>query len=192
MPRLTSFSRSVSGLVAIVTGAASGMGRATAFLLADEGAKVAVTDVVDPAPVTDAITKAGGEAIGRVLDVSDGAAIAGVVSGVADYFGGIDILVNNAGIARPTALDAPGWEDAWAETIAVNLTGEARMIRSCLPYLQASACGRVVNIASTEGLVACRCGATGIPRRSRIWSCRSACLRPLTATGLFWWSTAEC
>ena len=54
---------------------------------------------------------------------------------------------------------APGWEDAWAETIAVNLTGEARMIRSCLPYLQASACGRVVNIASTEGL-----GAT--PRHS--------------------------
>jgi 3-oxoacyl-[acyl-carrier protein] reductase len=159
MPRLTSLNRSVSGLVALVTGAASGMGRATAFLLADEGAKVAVTDAVDPAPVVDAITKAGGEAIGRVLDVSDGAAIARVVSDVAAYFGGIDILINNAGIARPTALDAPGWEEAWAEAIAVNLTAEARMIRSCLPYLQASASGRVVNIASTEGL-----GAT--PRHS--------------------------
>jgi 3-oxoacyl-[acyl-carrier protein] reductase len=159
MPRLTRLDRSVSGLVAVVTGAASGMGRATAFLLADEGAKVAVTDVTDPAPVVDAITKAGGEAIGRVLDVSDGAAITRVISDVADRFGGIDILVNNAGIARPTPLDEPGWEDAWAQTIAVNLTGEARMIRACLPYLQASASGRVVNIASTEGL-----GAT--PRHS--------------------------
>jgi 3-oxoacyl-[acyl-carrier protein] reductase len=156
MPRLTSLSRSVSGLVALVTGAASGMGRATAFVLASEGAKVAVTDVVDAAPVVDAITKAGGEAIGRILDVSDGAAIARVVSDVAAYFGGIDILINNAGIACPTPLDAPGWEEAWAETIAVNLTAEARMIRSCLPYLQASACGRVVNIASTEGLGATR------------------------------------
>jgi len=108
MPRLSSLSRSVSGLVALVTGAASGMGRATAFLLADEGAKVAVTDVTDPAPVVDAITKAGGEAIGRVLDVSDGAAITRVISDVADRFGGIDILVNNAGIARPTPLDEPG------------------------------------------------------------------------------------
>jgi 3-oxoacyl-[acyl-carrier protein] reductase len=159
MPRLTRLNRSVSGLAALVTGAASGMGRATAFLLADEGARVAVTDVTDPAPVVDAITEAGGEAIGRVLDVSDGAAIARVVGDVAARFGGIDILVNNAGIARPTPLDGPGWEEAWAETIAVNLTGEARMIRACLPYLQASASGRVVNIASTEGL-----GAT--PRHS--------------------------
>jgi 3-oxoacyl-[acyl-carrier protein] reductase len=75
------------------------MGRATAFLLADEGATVAVTDVVDPAPVVDVIAKAGGEAIGRILDVSDGAAIARVVSDVAAHFGGIDILINNAGIA---------------------------------------------------------------------------------------------
>ncbi|HET9969313.1 MAG TPA: SDR family oxidoreductase, partial [Streptosporangiaceae bacterium] len=152
MPRLTRLDRSVSGLAALVTGAASGMGRATAFLLADEGARVAVTDAVDPAPVVEAITKAGGEAIGRVLDVSDGAAIARVVGDVAARFGGIDILVNNAGIARPTPLDGPGWDEAWAETIAVNLTGEARMVRACLPYLQASASGRVVNIASTEGL----------------------------------------
>src|SRR5690242_20042545 len=101
MPRLTSLNRPAPGPAAPVTGAASGMGRATAFVLADEGAKVAVTDAVDPAPVVDAITEAGGEAIGRVLDVSDGAAIARVVSDVADCFGGIDILINNAGIARP-------------------------------------------------------------------------------------------
>ena len=82
MPRLTSLSRSVSGLTALVTGAASGMGRATAFVLADEGAKVAVTDVADPAPVVDAITRADGEAIGRILDVADGAAVARVVSAV--------------------------------------------------------------------------------------------------------------
>lgn len=152
MTRLTSLSRSVAGKVAIVTGAASGMGRATACLLADEGAKVAVTDVSDPSDVVAAINGAGGEAAGWVLDVSDPATIAKTVDEVVARFGGVDILVNNAGRPSPVALGDDAWEDMWAATLAVNLTGEARMIRACLPYLQANGCGRVVNIASTEGL----------------------------------------
>src|SRR5437764_43488 len=103
MPRLTMGNRSIAGRVAIVTGAASGMGRATAHLFADEGAKVAVIDVgADRVQtVVDEITGAGGMAKGWVLDVSDQAAVERVVSEVRNDFGPIDILVNNAGIAIP-------------------------------------------------------------------------------------------
>jgi 3-oxoacyl-[acyl-carrier protein] reductase len=152
MSPLSRLSRSVAGRVAIVTGAASGMGRATAFLLADEGARVAVTDVAEPTEVVRTIMGAGGHAAGWVLDVSDPAAIRHVVGEIVASFGGIDILVNNAGISRPAVLTDEAWDAAWAQTLAVNLTGEALMIRACLPHLQASRAGRVVNIASTEGL----------------------------------------
>jgi 3-oxoacyl-[acyl-carrier protein] reductase len=149
---LSRLSRSVAGQVAIVTGAASGMGRATAYLLADEGVHVAVTDVTDPAEVVRSITEAGGQAAGWMLDVSDPAAVRGVVEEVVARFGRLDILVNNAGISRPAPLADEAWHAAWAQTLAVNLTGEALLIRACLPHLQASGAGRVVNIASTEGL----------------------------------------
>ena len=152
MSPLSRLSRSIAGQVAIVTGAASGMGRATAFLLADEGARVAVTDVTDPAEVVQAINAGGGHAAGWILDVADPAAITRVVGEIAASLGRIDILVNNAGVSSRVALADGEWEDVWAATLAVNLTGEARMIRACLPYLQASGAGRVVNIASTEGL----------------------------------------
>lgn len=160
MARLTKLSRSVAGQVAIVTGAASGMGRATAHLLADEGAKVAVADVADPSAVVKEITGAGGEAEGWALDVSDPSAVDRVVAEVVARFGGLNILVNNAGISIHTALTADGWSEAWQRTLAVNLSGEAHMIRACLPHLQANGAGkdghdrggRIVNIASTEGL----------------------------------------
>ncbi|HEY3686168.1 MAG TPA: SDR family NAD(P)-dependent oxidoreductase [Streptosporangiaceae bacterium] len=152
MTRLTRASRSIAGRTAIVTGAASGMGRATAHLLADEGARVAVADVTDPKDVVEEVRGAGGDADGWVLDVSDPAAVDTVVAEVVARFGGIDILVNNAGISIHTPLDGDGWADAWQRTLAVNLTGEAYMARACVPYLQATGAGRIVNIASTEGL----------------------------------------
>jgi 3-oxoacyl-[acyl-carrier protein] reductase len=150
MPRLTSLSRSVAGLVALVTGAASGMGRATAFLLADEGAKVAVTDVVDPAPVVEAITKAGGEAIGRVLDVSDGAAITGVVSSVAAYFGGIDILINNAGkhLMKYNQPFSVLERDELRALFGVNVIGVVNCSVSARPSMAARGGGVIVNISS--------------------------------------------
>jgi 3-oxoacyl-[acyl-carrier protein] reductase len=154
MARLTTKSRSVSGKVAVVTGAASGMGRATAQLFADEGAKVAVTDRTAElvAPVVDEITAAGGTSAGWGLDVSDPSAITRVVAEIADRFGGIDVLVNNAGVSIPGPLGSDLFEDAWEKTLAVNLTGEARMARACLPHLLKSGEGRIINIASTEGL----------------------------------------
>jgi 3-oxoacyl-[acyl-carrier protein] reductase len=69
-----------------------------------------------------------------------------------DHFGRIDILINNAGVSVPAAIDGTDWESSWATTLAVNLTGEARLARACVPHLVECGAGRIVNIASTEGL----------------------------------------
>ena len=154
MPRLTKLSRSIQGKIALVTGAASGMGRATAHLFADEGAKVAVSDL--NADAVDAVVKdiraAGGEAEGFVLDVSQLDEIERVVEEVASRLGGIDILVNNAGISRPGPVEGSNYEAEWEQTFAVNLTAHVRLIRAALPHLEKHGAGRVVNIASTEGV----------------------------------------
>jgi 3-oxoacyl-[acyl-carrier protein] reductase len=160
--RLTTRSRSVAGKRAIVTGSASGIGRATAQLLTDEGARVAVVDLGDErvAAVVDELQDAHGDdaAAGFATDVADPQQVVDLVDGVVERFGGVDILVNNAGISRPAGADASDadFEDVWAATFAVNLTAQARLIRAALPHLQASGEGRVVNIASTEGLIATR------------------------------------
>ncbi|MBM4267059.1 MAG: SDR family oxidoreductase [Deltaproteobacteria bacterium] len=154
MPRLSKLSRSVEGKVVIVTGAASGMGRATAHLFADEGASVAVTDLreEDVERVVGEIREAGGKAHGWRLDVADAEAIVRVVGEIAERFGGIDVLVNNAGIVVGTTVDAPDYEAHWDRALAVMLTAHVRMVRACLPHLRQAEAGRIVNIASTEGL----------------------------------------
>ncbi len=176
MPRLTTRSRSIAGRVAVVTGAASGMGRATAHLFADEGAKVAVVDLGEDRvrDVIDEITGAGGVARGWELDVSDRAAVERVVSEAREELGPIDILVNNAGIAigAPFSM-TEHYLDAWNRTFDVDLTAHVFMIQACLPDLQRNGEGRVVNIASTEGLgataknspyVAAKHGVIGLTR----------------------------
>ncbi len=158
MARLTTLSRSIAGKTAIVTGAASGMGRATAHLFADEGAKVAVLDrtAAGVEKVVEEIRGAGGTALGVVLDITDTSAIPLAVNRIAKELGLVDILVNNAGVSLPTALDGDHFQEAWQVTFAVNLTAQAEMIRACLAMLQRDRAGRVVNIASTEGLGATR------------------------------------
>jgi 3-oxoacyl-[acyl-carrier protein] reductase len=154
MRRLTRLSRSITGKTAVVTGGASGMGRATAHLFADEGARVAVVDV--SAGGLDAVAReiaaAGGTASGWVADTTDSVAVGAMVREVVARFGGIDILVNNAGVSLPAPIDADEFDQAWSRTLAVNLTAYAQMIRACLPHLKTHGSGRVVNIASTEGL----------------------------------------
>src|SRR6476660_7082063 len=110
MPRLSSLSRSIAGKVAVVTGAASGMGRATAHLFADEGALVAVVDRDgDGATAVAAeITDAGGRAAGWGLDVTEPEMVAGVIGAVRDDLGPIDILVNNAGVSLPSPIEGDG------------------------------------------------------------------------------------
>lgn len=153
MPRLTTGSRSVADKSVLVTGAASGMGRATAHLFADEGAKVAVTDLSAERvqTVVDEIAGAGGHARGWVLDVTDQAAVDQVVAEVVHDFGSLDILINNAGMVMGGPVDGPSYLDDLLRTLDVDLVAHVRTIRAALPHLKASGEGRIVNIASTEG-----------------------------------------
>ena len=171
MPELL-LSRSISGRVAIVTGAASGMGRATARLFASEGAKVAVADL-DLAGCEAVAGECGSGARPYALDVADGDAITRVVAQIAADFGRIDILVNNAGVASFCGLDDPAYEETWHRALGVMLTAHQRMVRAALPWLRQSDAPRIVNIASTEGLgatpgdtpyVAAKSGVVGLTR----------------------------
>ncbi|MEE4318094.1 MAG: SDR family oxidoreductase [Erythrobacter sp.] len=164
--------RSIAGRVAIITGAASGMGRATALLFAAEGAKVAVIDLDQGASEAVAI-ECGNGARAYALDVADGDAITRTVAQIAADFGRIDILVNNAGVSSFCGLDDPAYEDIWHRAIAVMLTAHQRMVRAALPHLRQSDAPRIVNIASTEGLgatpgdtpyVAAKTGVIGLTR----------------------------
>ena len=164
--------RSIAGRVAIITGAASGMGRATALLFAAEGASVAVVDR-DLAGARAVAAECGSSARAYALDVADGEAIASTVAQIAADFGRIDILVNNAGVSSFCGLDDPAYEDIWHRAIAVMLTAHQRMVRAALPWLRQSDAPRIVNIASTEGLgattgdtpyVAAKTGVVGLTR----------------------------
>jgi 3-oxoacyl-[acyl-carrier protein] reductase len=152
-------SRSVKGLTVLVTGAASGMGRATARVFAAEGANVAVTDFVagGAEAVAAEIVGNGGAAKAWTLDVANRDNINAVVNEIAAHFGGLDIVVNNAGISVATPIDGDGYDAAWEKSIAVLLTAHPRIIRAALPYLRKSRSPRIVNIASTEAL-----GATAL------------------------------
>jgi len=154
--RLSRLSRSIEGRVALVTGAASGMGRATAHLFADEGARVAVTDLSQErvSRVVDEIRAAGGVATGFALDVADPARIRAVAGEIERALGAIDILVNNAGIVIGAGLDQPDdeYEATWRRALDVMLTAHVRLVRACLPQLARNGEGRVVNVASTEAL----------------------------------------
>jgi len=133
----------LSGLAAIVTGGGSGIGLATARLLASRGAKVAVLDL-----------KPGDEFTGVAADVTDDASARLAVDTAAERLGGVDILVNNAGIGSiGTVADNP--DEEWHRVFDVNVVGIVRVTRAALPYLRASEHAAIVNtcsIAATAGL----------------------------------------
>ena len=148
-------SRSVAGRKAIVTGAASGMGRATAHLLARQGAHVAVTDLDQTAcdKIVGEIEAAGFTTTrAYAMDMSDNGAIAATAKTIIDDLGGLDIVVNNAGMALPSPIDGDDYPAHWDKSLAVMLEGPQVLIRETLAALRASDSARIVNIASTEGL----------------------------------------
>jgi NAD(P)-dependent dehydrogenase (short-subunit alcohol dehydrogenase family) len=133
----------LSGLAAVVTGGGSGIGLATARLLAAGGAQVAVLDL-----------NPGRDFLGLEADVTDDASVRAAVDTAGGRLGGIDILVNNAGIGAVGSV-ASNPDEEWHRVFDVNVVGIVRVTRAALPYLRASAHAAIVNtcsIAATAGL----------------------------------------
>jgi NAD(P)-dependent dehydrogenase (short-subunit alcohol dehydrogenase family) len=143
----------VEGRVALVTGGASGIGRASAALLAKEGAAVVVTDIQGDAgkDAVAAIKKAGGDAIYLRHDVADEDAWIGVVAETKKRFGKLHVLVNNAGIAIAGSVLTMTLAD-WRRQQAINLDGVFLGVKHSLPLMRESGGGSIVNISSLAGL----------------------------------------
>ena len=154
MAKLTKLSRSVEGKVALITGAGSGMGKATAYVFAEAGAKVVVSDINDKQinEVANEIGSSEGTCLKKTLDVTNQENINEAITNVIKEFGQLDILVNNAGISIPTTIDDENYEESWDKTFDVLLKGQVNLIRAALPFIRKSDCGRIVNISSTEGM----------------------------------------
>ncbi|MDX8492325.1 SDR family NAD(P)-dependent oxidoreductase [Mesorhizobium sp. VK22B] len=157
---MTSANSPLAGKVALVTGASSGIGEATAAALAAAGAKVAVAArrIDRLATLSSRIEKAGGTAFAIEADIAKGGDVAAMVDKAASEWGRLDILVNNAGVMllAPAAEADP---DDWRRMIEINLVGLMATTKAALPHLKASK-GHVVNVSSVAGRVA-NPGASG-------------------------------
>jgi 2-keto-3-deoxy-L-fuconate dehydrogenase len=147
----------LSGLAAVVTGGGSGIGLATARLLASRDAKVAVLDL-----------KPGDEFTGLYADVTDDASVREAIDTAAERLGGIDILVNNAGIGAIGTV-ADNSDDEWHRVFDVNVVGMVRAARAALPYLRASAHAAIVNTCSVAAIA-------GLPQRALYSATKGAVL----------------
>ncbi|HEY1585622.1 MAG TPA: 3-oxoacyl-[acyl-carrier-protein] reductase [Polyangia bacterium] len=164
----------LSGKVALITGGARGIGRATAQAFAAEGARVIVADV--DADATEATARAlGGGAIGLAVDVADPQSVKAVVATALSRTERIDVLVNNAGITRDASLMKTS-DEAWDAVIAVNLSGTFYMTREVAPHMVARGSGAIVNASSIVGIygnfgqsnyVATKAGVIGM---TRVWA----------------------
>jgi 2-keto-3-deoxy-L-fuconate dehydrogenase len=154
---MTDSGQAFGGLAAVVTGGGSGIGQATARLLAGQGARVAVLDL-----------SPGEEFIGLKADVTDDASVRLAVEEAAERLGGIDVLVNNAGIgAIGTVADNP--DEQWHQVFDVNVVGMVRVTRAALPYLRNSAHAAIVNTCSAAATM-------GLPQRTLYSATKGAVL----------------
>jgi len=153
--------RNLEGKIALVTGGASGIGRATALAFAREGARVAVADIREDAAqnTVSEIKAMGGQALAIACDVTDDDAVKAMIAATVDAFGGLDCAFNNAGIA-PYQVNAGGQKiadvapEAWRRLIDVNLTGVWLCLRHEVAQMRAQGSGGVIiNTASILGLV---------------------------------------
>jgi 3alpha(or 20beta)-hydroxysteroid dehydrogenase len=141
----------LDGKVALISGAARGMGQAEARLFASEGAQVVVADLLDEEGSLVA-KEIGSPAIFQHLDVTDETSWSDAVAAATDAFGRLDVLVNNAGIVIPSPLRDLSLDDYRAVT-EVNQTGVFLGMKSVVPAMEASGAGSIVNISSIDGLI---------------------------------------
>src|ERR671930_1642307 len=142
--------------VALVTGGASGIGRATALMFAREGAKLVIADMNDEGgqQTVHLITEQGGEAIFVRTDVSQAVEVQALISTAVETYGRLDCAHNNAGISGGgRAFTAEYAEDMWQQVIAVNLTGVWLCMKYEIPQMLSQGSGAIVNTASVAGLI---------------------------------------
>lgn len=145
----------VKGKVALVTGAALGIGRAACFLLAREGATAVVTDIskLNGKKVVEEIRSSGGKAEFWHLNVTDENEVKAVFAAVNTRFGRLDVLVNNAGIAGVNKPTHEITEEEWDKVLGVNVKGVFFCTKHAIPLMQKGRGGSIINISSIYGLV---------------------------------------
>ncbi|MBI3895019.1 MAG: glucose 1-dehydrogenase [Acidobacteria bacterium] len=145
----------VKGKVCIVTGGALGIGRSACRLLAQEGAKIAVTDLLEKegSKVVEEITATGGTAQYWHLDVTKESEVKKVFADIQQQFGKIDVLVNNAGIAGVNKPTHEITEQEWDSLTAVNVKGVFFCTKHAIPHMKANRKGSIINISSIYGII---------------------------------------
>src|SRR5260221_13915414 len=153
--RRVKMSNSLEGKVALVTGASSGIGEATALALAAQGARVAAAARRGDrlAALVKRIEERGGQAMPLVVDVANEAQVRGMVQRTRETWGRVDILVNDAAVARLGPIDGAKTEE-WREMVNINLLGLMYATHAVLPLMQAQGSGHIVNISSEAGRIA--------------------------------------
>jgi NAD(P)-dependent dehydrogenase (short-subunit alcohol dehydrogenase family) len=141
------------GRVALVTGAARGIGQAIAVGLAERGASVFLSDIVDPSDSDRLVAAVGQRALAVKLDISDPSSIEAARNEVSDELGQVDILVNNAGMFEAAAWDDLDFE-LWQRVMTVDLNGPMLMCKAFLPLMRGRGWGRVVNVSSATVAIA--------------------------------------
>ncbi|MFZ1063091.1 MAG: SDR family NAD(P)-dependent oxidoreductase [Acidimicrobiales bacterium] len=144
----------IAGKVCVVTGAGSGIGRASALRLAEEGGRVLCADInLSSAVETAALaTSAGGVASAREVDVSDAKAVDAMIRAAVDDYGSIDVLVNNAGVNIPGVVHEVS-DEVIDRTLAVNVKGQIYGCRAAIPHMLKTGAGSIINISSVNGIV---------------------------------------
>ena len=138
--------------VAVITGAAQGIGRRTAEVLAERGYRLALNDLREPRDTLDALALPASDAISLLGDVSDEQAVHHMTQAVVSHFGRVDVLVNNAGISSIAPAETIT-ADQWRRVLDVNLTGPFLLCRAFGPLMLAQGSGSIVNVASIAGLL---------------------------------------
>lgn len=150
----------LQGKSAVITGAASGMGKAMALLFAKEGASVVVADINAAAvdAVVQEIVSAGGQAAGVSANVTKEEDVASMIDAAVERFGKLDILVNNAGIMDMMTAAENVTDEMWDRVMDINVKGPMRAIRRAIPLFKAQGHGVIINTASIGGLYGSRAG----------------------------------